>query len=273
MDIPKALGHGRKERVNMSTEQIEKWLNESSLAKEESKVEMESVANFKYDPGLEKPKSDAVTVPSTPSHGHISISPKIQHLVRPVNVTLSKLSDRLKKVSCAISSNRTPAVFLANSQITSVKPQAALASKAKAPLDGPAKERKEPLGAPASRKMSKDSSYGDDAGQFDSYATIPTIPTIRPSALEMPRGDLHAHSTIRCHPSLTYEHPFLSFLSYVADYPSTLHSSVTRKLSHYTQKCCRPATPKSFTSGFTYATTFLIKRRHTYYLSLSIFKK
>jgi hypothetical protein len=103
--------------------------------------------------------------------------------------------------------------------------------------------------------------------------TIPTIPTIRPSALEMPRGDLHAHSTIRCHPSLTYEHPFLSFLSYVADYPSTLHSSVTRKLSHYTQKCCRPATPKSFTSGFTYATTFLIKRRHTYYLSLSIFKK
>jgi hypothetical protein len=172
MDIPKALGHGRKERVNMSTEQIEKWLNESSLAKEESKVEMESVTNFKYDPGLEKPKSDAVTVPSTPSHGHISISPKIQHLVRPVNVTLSKLSDRLKKVSCAISSNRTPAVFLANSQITSVKPQAALASKAKAPLDGPAKERKEPLGAPASRKMSKDSSYGDDAGQFDSYVFL-----------------------------------------------------------------------------------------------------
>ncbi|KAL7293385.1 hypothetical protein TKK_0013151 [Trichogramma kaykai] len=141
-------GH-RKERVNMSTEQIEKWLNESSLAKEESKVEMESVASsFKYEPppittatATSSSSSSAIaaslpgnnhhhhhhrqhhhyheryhqqqqqqqqqqqpsphhqhvhSLPIVTTGHHLSISPRIQHLVRPVNVTLSKLSDRLK---------------------------------------------------------------------------------------------------------------------------------------------------------------------------------
>lgn len=82
--IPLSTLHTRKERVNMSTEQIEKWLNESSFAKEESKLEMENVSGFRYDPA-EKLKTD---------NSHLSISTKIQHLVRPVNVTLSKLADK-----------------------------------------------------------------------------------------------------------------------------------------------------------------------------------
>lgn len=84
--MPLSTLHTRKERVNMSTEQIEKWLNESSLAKEESKLEMENVSNFKYESTKEKLKVDV---------SHLSISTKIQHLVRPVNVTLSKLSDKI----------------------------------------------------------------------------------------------------------------------------------------------------------------------------------
>lgn len=83
--MPLSTLHTRKERVNMSTEQIEKWLNESSLAKEESKLEMENVSNFRYESIKEKLKTDI---------SHLSISTKIQHLVRPVNVTLSKLSDK-----------------------------------------------------------------------------------------------------------------------------------------------------------------------------------
>lgn len=83
--MPLSTLHTRKERVNMSTEQIEKWLNESSLAKEESKLEMENVSSFRYDSAKEKLKTDV---------SHLSISTKIQHLVRPVNVTLSKLSDK-----------------------------------------------------------------------------------------------------------------------------------------------------------------------------------
>jgi len=76
--------HTRKEQENMSTERIKKWLNESSLAKEESKLEMENVSTFRYD-STEKLKTDV---------SHLSISTKIQHLVRPVNVTLSKLTDK-----------------------------------------------------------------------------------------------------------------------------------------------------------------------------------
>jgi len=83
--MPLSTLHTRKERVNMSTEQIEKWLNESSFAKEESKLEMENVSSFRYD-SIEKLKADV---------SHLSISTKIQHLVRPVNVTLSKLSDKM----------------------------------------------------------------------------------------------------------------------------------------------------------------------------------
>lgn len=82
IDMSLSTLHIRKEKVNMSTEQIEKWLNESSLAKEESKLEMENVSTFKYD--CEK-KTDI---------SHLSISTKIQHLVRPVNVTLSKLTEK-----------------------------------------------------------------------------------------------------------------------------------------------------------------------------------
>ena len=83
IDMSLSTLHVRKEKVNMSTEQIEKWLTESSLAKEESKLEMENVSTFKYD-ACEK-KADV---------SHLSISTKIQHLVRPVNVTLSKLAEK-----------------------------------------------------------------------------------------------------------------------------------------------------------------------------------
>nr|XP_031826398.1 protein Jumonji [Nomia melanderi] len=83
IDMSLSTLHVRKEKVNMSTEQIEKWLNESSLAKEESKLEMENVSMFKYE--MCEKKSDV---------SHLSISTKIQHLVRPVNVTLSKLAEK-----------------------------------------------------------------------------------------------------------------------------------------------------------------------------------
>ncbi|XP_076762143.1 jumonji, AT rich interactive domain 2 [Xylocopa sonorina] len=83
LDMSLSTLHVRKEKVNMSTEQIEKWLNESSLAKEESKLEMENVSAFKYD--VCEKKADV---------SHLSISTKIQHLVRPVNVTLSKLAEK-----------------------------------------------------------------------------------------------------------------------------------------------------------------------------------
>ncbi|XP_043526982.1 protein Jumonji [Frieseomelitta varia] len=83
IDMSLSTLHVRKEKVNMSTEQIEKWLTESSLAKEESKLEMENVSTFKYD--ICEKKTDV---------SHLSISTKIQHLVRPVNVTLSKLAEK-----------------------------------------------------------------------------------------------------------------------------------------------------------------------------------
>ncbi|XP_017881507.1 protein Jumonji [Ceratina calcarata] len=83
LDMSLAALHVRKEKVNMSTEQIEKWLNESSLAKEESKLEMENVSTFKYE--VCEKKADV---------SHLSISTKIQHLVRPVNVTLCKLAEK-----------------------------------------------------------------------------------------------------------------------------------------------------------------------------------
>ncbi|XP_003487781.1 protein Jumonji [Bombus impatiens] len=83
IDMSLSTLHVRKEKVNMSTEQIEKWLNESSFAKEESKLEMENVSTFKYD--VCEKKTDV---------SHLSISTKIQHLVRPVNVTLSKLAEK-----------------------------------------------------------------------------------------------------------------------------------------------------------------------------------
>lgn len=175
--MPKGLNYpgGRKERVNMSTEQIEKWLNESSLAKEESKVEMESVTNFKYDSTTTTDKNKSKTINQTYSSSpvvssHLSISPKIQHLVRPVNVTLSKLSDRLKKASSFIQlGNKMPSVFLTNNYVSSVKPQLQLAKcnvKDNIILDKEKKESK--IGSastpPKNRKMSKDSLISEDTG-------------------------------------------------------------------------------------------------------------
>ncbi|KAG8039876.1 hypothetical protein G9C98_000605 [Cotesia typhae] len=86
IDIPLITSSplGRKERVNMSTEQIEKWLNESSMAKEESKAEMETVSNFTYE----------VPAKSKNDMNHLSIPTRIQHLVRPVNVAIAKMAER-----------------------------------------------------------------------------------------------------------------------------------------------------------------------------------
>lgn len=160
--MPKSFLHSRKERVNMSNEQIEKWLNESSLAKEESKAEMEKLSNH----SLEKNKHNDVP---PPVHNHLLISPKIQHLVRPVNVTLSKLSDRLKKASMSpIRANRT-SILLGNNHSPMIKPQLPTAIKPKltedSSKDNKKEERKEvPPCTPPSRKLSKDSSFND--GRF-----------------------------------------------------------------------------------------------------------
>ncbi|XP_011310523.1 protein Jumonji [Fopius arisanus] len=101
IDVPTLQSMGRKERVNMSTEQIEKWLNESSMVKEESKAEMETVINFPFGldtekPKLNIPKSNVSSIPSatTPSSCHLSIPTKIQHLVRPVNVAIAKIAEK-----------------------------------------------------------------------------------------------------------------------------------------------------------------------------------
>ncbi|KAK2576223.1 hypothetical protein KPH14_005592 [Odynerus spinipes] len=117
VDIPLSALHVRKERVNMSTEQIEKWLNESSLAKEESKLEMENMPSFKYsDPiinNTEKLKSDV---------SHLSIPTKIQHLVRPVNVTLAKLADKTNSKDHLIVQERSTS-FLLDAQSIDIKYQ------------------------------------------------------------------------------------------------------------------------------------------------------
>lgn len=97
IDMPKTSSMcGKKEKVNMSTEQIEKWLNESSMAKEDNKVDMEVDANFRFE---DKAKPNVVVATATASRDatHLSISTKIQHLVRPVNVALSKLAQEKKR--------------------------------------------------------------------------------------------------------------------------------------------------------------------------------
>ncbi|XP_015123580.1 protein Jumonji [Diachasma alloeum] len=97
LDVPTLQSMGRKERVNMSTEQIEKWLNESSMVKEESKAEMETVINFSYGIEPEKPKLIIPTVPKIPNPPnpcHLSIPTRIQHLVRPVNVAIAKIAEK-----------------------------------------------------------------------------------------------------------------------------------------------------------------------------------
>lgn len=123
--MPLSTLHTRKERVNMSTEQIEKWLNESSFAKEESKLEMENVSSFRYD-SAEKLKADV---------SHLSISTKIQHLVRPVNVTLSKLSDKTNlKDRMGIHSKNVISVT-SNMRNTGVKQQNAIVDKNKSAIE------------------------------------------------------------------------------------------------------------------------------------------
>lgn len=124
MDISSlSAAHTRKERENMSTERIKKWLNESSLAKEESKLEMENVSGFKYDPA-EKLKTDV---------SHLSISTKIQHLVRPVNVTLAKLTDKMGMKDRAVmhSRNAIPVVSESAFSNTDVKLQNTTPTKSK----------------------------------------------------------------------------------------------------------------------------------------------
>ncbi|XP_024882813.1 protein Jumonji isoform X1 [Temnothorax curvispinosus] len=120
--MPLSTLHTRKERVNMSTEQIEKWLNESSLAKEESKLEMENVSSFRCNSAKEKLKTDV---------SHLSISTKIQHLVRPVNVTLSKLSDKTNLKDRAGIHGRNMISASSDMRNTGVKQQNAIVDKSK----------------------------------------------------------------------------------------------------------------------------------------------
>ncbi|XP_034941737.1 protein Jumonji [Chelonus insularis] len=84
VEIPPSTSLGRKERVSMTTEQIEKWLQESSIAMEEGGVEVELPSNYSYELP-EKIKPDG---------NHLSIPTKIQHLVRPVNVAIAKIADK-----------------------------------------------------------------------------------------------------------------------------------------------------------------------------------
>ncbi|KZC08440.1 Protein Jumonji [Dufourea novaeangliae] len=112
IDMSLSTLHVRKEKVNMSTEQIEKWLNESSLAKEESKLEMENVSMFKYE--MCEKKTDV---------SHLSISTKIQHLVRPVNVTLSKLTEKASMKDRLSMQNKYVPITAIDSQSVDVKQQ------------------------------------------------------------------------------------------------------------------------------------------------------
>ena len=146
----------------MSAEEIEKWLKESSLAKEESKVEMESI---KYDAPVEKEKPPD----PPPIRSHLLISNRIQHLVRPVNVTLSKLSDRLKKPS---STTARPAAFY--NQISTIKSQLPTAYPMPLQEKTVVEEKKKEVTvsvftATTQRKMSKDSSIADEPGKKTSF--------------------------------------------------------------------------------------------------------
>ena len=146
IDMPSSAMLGRKERVNMSNEQIEKWLNESSLAKEESKVEMENVSNFNYETA-EKPKVS--------SH-HLSISSKIQHLVRPVNVTLAKLNDKSK-------GPKLSSLVVLNPQNSSIRyPSTFLVVKNKCPPEIETKEQTV-ASKPCPDKVNKESACAEDS--------------------------------------------------------------------------------------------------------------
>ncbi|KAG7189604.1 hypothetical protein KM043_017288 [Ampulex compressa] len=137
--------HVRKERVNMSTEQIEKWLNESSLAKEESKLEMENVSSFRYD-SCEK-KSDI---------SHLSISTKIQHLVRPVNVTLAKLADKASIRDRIGLHNKSASGIATDTYVLDAKAQSSICTRVKSNIDMKEMVKGQNV------KINKDLSIGDD---------------------------------------------------------------------------------------------------------------
>lgn len=146
IDMPRSATLGRKERVNMSTEQIEKWLNESSMAKEESKAEMENVAGFKYE-NIVKVKSDV---------SHISISTRIQHLVRPVNISLAKTTEKNSYKHNAIQSKMLPIPNL-NLQNSPPKQQGIPTNRNR--INADIKE----IIKGRNIKTSKDSSFGEDS--------------------------------------------------------------------------------------------------------------
>ncbi|XP_047348125.1 protein Jumonji isoform X1 [Vespa velutina] len=153
VDIPLSALHMRKERVNMSTEQIEKWLNESSLAKEESKLEMENIPSFKYNEPIintDKLKTDV---------SHLSIPTKIQHLVRPVNVTLSKLVDKANSKDHLILQEKHTSSFLLDTQIMDLKYQNIQNNKIK--LDNSMKD----VNKEDNIKLHKASSFGGYSGK------------------------------------------------------------------------------------------------------------
>lgn len=146
IDMPRSATLGRKERVNMSTEQIEKWLNESSMAKEESKAEMENVASFKYENTV-KVKSDV---------SHISISTRIQHLVRPVNISLVKTTEKSNYKQIAIQNKISP-VSNSNIQSFPLKQQGIPPNRNR--INADIKE----IIKGRNMKTSKDSSFGEDS--------------------------------------------------------------------------------------------------------------
>ncbi|KYN00880.1 PREDICTED: uncharacterized protein LOC108775535 [Cyphomyrmex costatus] len=153
--IPLSTLHTRKERVNMSTEQIEKWLNESSFAKEESKLEMENVSSFRYD-SAEKLKTDV---------SHLSISTKIQHLVRPVNVTLSKLSDKTNLKDRIGVHNKNVIPVISDMRNTGVKRQNAVVDKNKSTIKGKQTVKNK------TGKTNKDTSFSEDTSNNTVFKT------------------------------------------------------------------------------------------------------
>lgn len=158
MDMPLSALRSRKERVNMSTERIEKWLNESSLAKEESKLEMENVSTFRYD-STEKIKIEVQ---------HLSIPTKIQHLVRPVNVTLSKLMDKTSLMDrLKMLNNKNTMPLKSNADIAEAKSSTASTSQSK--IDNDTKETVKNKGEKANKEASEDER--DFALKFDQNST------------------------------------------------------------------------------------------------------
>ncbi|XP_046410531.1 protein Jumonji [Neodiprion fabricii] len=147
IDMPRSSSLVRKERVNMSTEQIEKWLNESSMAKEESKAEMENVSGFKFE--------DTVKVKNDVSH--ISISTRIQHLVRPVNISFSKTTEKNNYKYNNVVQNKIPPILNVHVQHSPPKQQGIPTNRNR--INADIKE----IIKGRNMKTSKDSSFGEDS--------------------------------------------------------------------------------------------------------------